>query len=79
MPPVLQWPNSIAASSSVMIESVPNYGEVAVGDRLPPLTPPPITRQILAVYCGASGDHNPVHVDLDFARAAGLDDVIALA
>jgi len=36
-----------------------------------------VTRQALAIYCGASGDHNPVHVDLDFARAAGLGDVIA--
>ena len=38
---------------------------------------PPITRHTLAIYCGASGDHNPVHVDSDFAQAAGLDDVIA--
>ena len=34
-------------------------------------------RLTLALYCGASGDHNPLHVDIDFARAAGLDDVIA--
>ena len=38
---------------------------------------PPISRLTLALYCGASGDHNPLHVDVDFARAAGLDDVIA--
>jgi len=48
-----------------------------VGDVLPVLNAPPITRQMLAVYCGASGDHNPVHVDSDFARDAGLGDVIA--
>lgn len=48
-----------------------------VGDRLPALQLPPITRAQLAIYCGASGDHNPVHVDSDFARAAGLGDVIA--
>ena len=51
--------------------------EVQVGDSLPPLELPPMTRQTLAIYCGASGDHNPIHVDLDFARASGLDDVIA--
>ena len=56
---------------------LPNYDQVAIGDELPPLVMPPLTRQILAIYCGASGDHNPVHVDFDFARAAGLDDVIA--
>lgn len=56
--------------------SVPRYEEVVVGDALPPLVMPPITRAMLAVYCGASGDHNPVHVDIDFARESGLDDVI---
>ena len=55
----------------------PHFNSVEVGDALPALTMPPITRQTLAVYCGASGDHNPVHVDLDFARAAGLGDVLA--
>jgi acyl dehydratase len=47
------------------------------GDELPPLTLAPITRHMLALYCGASGDHNPVHTDSDFAREqAGLPDVI---
>lgn len=55
---------------------LPRYADVTVGDALPALTLPPITRATLAVYCGASGDHNPVHVDIDFARAAGLPDVI---
>ena len=54
----------------------PRFDEVSVGEHLPALTLPPITRATLAIYCGASGDHNPVHVDIDFARAAGLDDVI---
>jgi acyl dehydratase len=55
----------------------PRYDSLQVGDHLPTLTMPAITRHALAVYCGASGDHNPVHVDIDFARASGLDDVIA--
>ena len=55
----------------------PDFNVVEVGHLLPTLTTPPITRQTLAVYCGASGDHNPVHVDIDFARAAGLGDVLA--
>ncbi len=38
---------------------------------------PPISRFTLALFCGASGDHNPVHVDADFARAAGHKDVFA--
>ena len=36
----------------------------------------PIGRQRIALYAGASGDYNGIHVDLDFARAAGLPDVI---
>jgi len=36
-----------------------------------------VSRHTLALYCGASGDHNPIHVDLDFAKSSGLDDVIA--
>lgn len=37
----------------------------------------PITRTTLALFAGASGDHNPIHIDLDVARAAGMDDVFA--
>ena len=48
---------------------------VAVGDRIVNKTFPPITRHRLALYCGASGDHNPIHVDIDFAKAAGFPDV----
>ena len=47
------------------------------GDELPQLTLPPISRFQLALYCGGSGDHNPIHVDSDFARQAGMKDVFA--
>jgi acyl dehydratase len=53
------------------------YDEVKVGTELPLLPTEPISRLTLALYCGASGDHNPIHVDIDFARSAGLDDVFA--
>ncbi len=48
-----------------------------VGDEIPALSTPPISRLTLALYAGASGDHNPIHVDLDFARYHGMDDVFA--
>lgn len=54
-----------------------NLNELKPGDNLPAFVTAPITRQTLAVYCGASGDHNPIHVDIDFAKQSGLDDVIA--
>jgi acyl dehydratase len=48
-----------------------------VGAELPPLPIEPISRTTLALFAGASGDHNPIHIDLDVARSAGLDDVFA--
>ena len=54
-----------------------SYDSVSVGDTLPPLALPPLTRTTLALYAGASGDHNPMHIDIDFARAAGMPDVFA--
>ncbi len=53
------------------------YDALDVGDALPPLALPPVTRATLALYAGASGDHNPIHIDSDFARAAGMPDVFA--
>jgi acyl dehydratase len=51
--------------------------EVEVGQELPALELPPVTRSTLALFAGASGDHNPIHIDLDFARRAGMPDVFA--
>jgi len=42
-----------------------------------PVTLGPVTRTDLVRYAGASGDFNPLHHDPDFARAAGLPDVMA--
>lgn len=47
------------------------------GSILGPLRIGPITRATLALFAGASGDHNPIHIDIDVARSAGLDDVFA--
>lgn len=53
------------------------FDDVHVGDALPALELPPLSRLTLALYCGASGDHNPIHVDTDFAHEAGMPDVFA--
>jgi len=50
---------------------------LAVGDRVVHKTFPPISRHLLALYCGASGDHNPIHVDIDFAKKSGYPDVFS--
>ena len=54
-----------------------SFDTLNVGDAVPPLTVKPISRTTLALYAGASGDHNPIHIDIDFARQFGMDDVIA--
>lgn len=36
-----------------------------------------VTRVQIARYAGAVGDFNPIHVDEEFARAAGMPSVIA--
>jgi acyl dehydratase len=52
-------------------------GTAGIGTELPELVIEPISRTTLALFAGASGDHNPIHIDLDVARSAGLDDVFA--
>lgn len=61
-----------AATINIVGATVPRPG-----DALPAFTAEPITRLALALYCGASGDHNPMHVDIDVARRAGMPDVFA--
>ncbi|MDG2392588.1 MAG: MaoC family dehydratase [Thalassotalea sp.] len=51
--------------------------DISVGTKLPALVLPPITRTTLALFAGASGDHNPIHIDSDFAKQFGMEDVFA--
>ena len=60
-----------------MTKKAIRYDDVKVGDAIPPLTTAPISRTTLALYAGASGDHNPMHIDIDFAKKAGVPDVFA--
>jgi acyl dehydratase len=48
-----------------------------VGAELPAQTFGPVTRTVLALFAGGSGDHNPIHIDTDFAMRAGMPDVLA--
>ena len=55
----------------------PTFAAVQVGDELTALQLPPVDRTTLALFAGASGDHNPIHIDIDVARRAGMPDVFA--
>lgn len=50
---------------------------LTVGQELPALKIDPISRTTLALFAGASGDTNPVHLDHEIAQAAGMPDVFA--
>ncbi|MBK4738707.1 MaoC/PaaZ C-terminal domain-containing protein [Noviherbaspirillum pedocola] len=56
---------------------LPDFDALAVGQSLPELALPPLSRVTMALYAGASGDHNPIHIDISAARAAGEQDVFA--
>ncbi|HEY4066255.1 MAG TPA: MaoC family dehydratase [Burkholderiaceae bacterium] len=62
---------------STISSTAPTFDAIRVGDALPTLTLPPVNRTTLALFGGASGDHNPIHLDLDVARRAGMPDVFA--
>ena len=53
------------------------YSDMQIGDEIALLKLQPVNRTTLALYCGASGDHNPIHVDLDLARKSRMPDVFA--
>ena len=57
--------------------ALPTFDSIRVGDALPPLSLLPVDRTTLALFGGASGDHNPIHIDVDVARRAGMPDVFA--
>ena len=53
------------------------HRELRVGDPLPSLAIAPVSRLNLALFAVASGDHHPIHIDLDYALSAGFADVFA--
>jgi acyl dehydratase len=57
--------------------TAPSFDSVQVGDLLPPLQLAAVDRTTLALFAGASGDHNPIHIDIDVARRSGMPDVFA--
>jgi len=52
------------------------FDDVAVGDRIPPLSKV-VKREEIKAYADASGDQNPLHQDDTFARMVGFPGIIA--
>ena len=59
-----------------MTTSPTELSDTMLSDVLSETTTSPITRERIADYGDAVGDHNPVHFDVAFARAAGLPDTV---
>lgn len=53
------------------------YDQVNEGDALPTQQRGPISKPEIAEYSRAAGDPNPMHVDEEFAKAAGYPGVFA--
>lgn len=53
------------------------FNEIQEGQELPSLRIGPIGQMDLVRYAGASGDFNPIHNDVEFAKKAGLPGTIA--
>jgi acyl dehydratase len=51
--------------------------DVRPGASIPELVKPPLDRVQIAMFAGASGDFNPIHLDDERARANGLPGAIA--
>ena len=54
-----------------------NIKKANIGDKLPKLITESLTRDILKLYSIASGDHNPIHLDTNYAKKVGLPNIIA--
>ena len=48
-----------------------------MGDEIPETNTGPFNQNDLVKYAKASGDFNPIHLDKEFAKTMGLDNVIA--
>ena len=57
-------------------QTIPGTAAFSVGHKLPDVVRGPISRTTLALFAGASGDHNPIHLDEGVAQMAGLPSII---
>ena len=56
--------------------TAPALSEVAAGVAVTPFSRI-VTQEQINAYADASGDHNPIHLDSEFARSVGLPGTIA--
>jgi acyl dehydratase len=56
--------------------TAPVVSQLAVGDEVTPFSRK-VTQEQVNAYADASGDHNPIHLDPEFARSVGLPGTIA--
>ena len=74
---IVTSPTPTIINPAQLYQKLPNRKAIAVGYQMPVLVKAPINRTTLALFAGASNDHNPIHIDVDFAQQAGYPDVFA--
>jgi acyl dehydratase len=52
------------------------FEDVNEGDELPAVMREPVTATQLVMYCGASAVSDPIHYDLEIAKASGFPDLV---
>ena len=75
-PPQRPTPISAAAGAAASASKPAKPSPVPEGEAIPSLTKH-ITQQQIDAYADVSGDHNPIHLNPEVARAVGLDGTIA--
>ncbi|MGZ3674849.1 MAG: FAS1-like dehydratase domain-containing protein [Ktedonobacterales bacterium] len=69
-------PQGVAAGAAASASKPARPAPVPEGEAIPSLTKH-ITQQQIDAYADVSGDHNPIHLNPEAARAVGLDGTIA--
>lgn len=59
-----------------MRKSLESLAQLPLGTIAAQWRPAPAIAENLRAYASASGDSNPLHLDLEFARQAGFDDLV---
>jgi acyl dehydratase len=69
-------PPEAGAAAAATATSAREHAPVPQGTAIPSLTKH-VTQEQINAYADVSGDHNPIHIDPEAARAVGLDGTIA--
>ena len=71
----VQSPITYVSRNALRVLRICQMVDWKIRDKLPVMTTELSKKHTFALYCDASGDHNPIHVNFDYAKEAGLEEV----